>query len=160
MKPEIRELSEEERQQLRDWRVTLWELDPRYGDKKLLVLAAMSLADEDIRAKLIADPQSAMAEFGITLDLLESTTVRFVENTADTLTVILPDGPAELEDRPANLDAYLKSRLTKVEAFLRDDFDWQGIPAGDIVDHPDSPDHKDSHFEWGDADTKDHPPSP
>ncbi|WP_055625347.1 nitrile hydratase subunit alpha [Streptomyces sp. JHA19] len=156
----MRELSEEERQQLRDWRVTLWELDPRYGDKKLLVLAGMSLANEEIRAKLIADPQSVMAEFGIALNLLESTTVRFVENTADTLTVILPARPAELEDRPESLNSYLESRLTKVKAFLRDDFDWQSHAAGDIVDHPDSPDHKDSHFEWGDPDTRDHPPPP
>ncbi|PZG14829.1 hypothetical protein C1I95_20875 [Micromonospora craterilacus] len=155
MQPDPSKLSDDAHRQLRDWRVTLWELDRRYEDKGLLALAAMSLADEEIRARLIRDPQSVMAELGITLQLPEHTTVRFVENTQDTLTVILPARLAEREQRPAGLDVHLASRLTTLKAFLQDDFDFNAHPEGDVISNPASADHLDSHMEWGDPNTRD-----
>lgn len=154
MAPDPGTLSDDAQRRLRDWQITLWELDSRYGDKGLLALAAISLADEESRARLITDPQNVIAELGITLELPESTTVRFVENTPNTLTVILPPRAAEEEARPAELDQYLESRPAKVTAFLRDDFNYTHV-EGDHVSAPPG-DISDGQVLWGgDPETRD-----
>jgi hypothetical protein len=148
MPPDVSALSEDAQRRLQDWRITMWELDSRYEDKGLFVLAAVAMADPEYRARLIADPQSVMVELGITLELGEYTTVRFVENTADSVTVILPPVVAQ-EARPKSVDEYLASRTIKVKAFFQDDFNFDPRLRGDEIDHPPG-DGRDSSFNFGD----------
>src|SRR5262245_44182619 len=117
MPPDLTALSEDAQRRLQEWRITLWELDSRYEDKGLLMLAAAAMADPEYRARLIADPRSAMAELGVTVGFGEYTALRFIENSADSLTVILPPLAAE-EARPTSVEAYLASRTEKVTAFF------------------------------------------
>lgn len=153
MPPDLSALSAEAQRQLRNWQFTMWELDSRYDDKALLVLAAIAMADPEYRARLIADPYSVMSELGITTELGENTTLRFVENTADSLTVILPPSADQQETRPAELEEYLDSRLTKVAA-SGDDYDFLFVIKGDQVDHPPG-DSRDAYSGWGDRGGRD-----
>ncbi|HEY7596611.1 MAG TPA: nitrile hydratase subunit alpha [Actinophytocola sp.] len=148
MPPDVTTLSADAQRRLQDWRITMWELDPRYEDKGLFVLAAIAMADPEYRARLIADPRSVMAELGITVEVGENTTIRFVENTADSLTVILPPAVAEVA-RPTSVDEYLASRIVKVKAFFQDDANFDPRLRGDEIDRPPG-DGTDSRFNFGD----------
>jgi hypothetical protein len=55
-------------------------------------VVAKAWADEAFKAALIADPKTMLAAEGISLP--EGLTLKVVENTADTLHVILPPPPA------------------------------------------------------------------
>lgn len=153
MPPDLSALSAEAQRQLRNWRFTMWELDSRYDDKALLVLAAVAMADPEYRARLITDPYSVMTELGITTELGENTTLRFVENTADSLTVILPPSVDQEDARPAQLEEYLDSRLTKVAA-SGDDYDFLFVIRGDQVNAPPG-DSRDAYSGWGDPGGRD-----
>jgi hypothetical protein len=55
-------------------------------------VVAKAWADEAFKAALIADPRATLAQEGIALP--EGLTLKVVENTADTLHVILPPPPS------------------------------------------------------------------
>lgn len=113
-------LTPEAERQLRNWRITMWELDRRYGDKGVLTVAGRAMVDEEFRTGLLTDSERVLTEFKSTVPLPEYPKLKFVENTPETLTVILPPRVDEMKEQSHELDAYLESRTTKVDAFLRD----------------------------------------
>ena len=62
---------------------------------------ARAWTDTRYRAKLVNDPHAALAEAGA--EVLAGTTVKVVENTADTLHLVLPVTPANA-DKLSNED--------------------------------------------------------
>ncbi len=52
---------------------------------------ARAWTDADYKAKLLSDPHAALAEAGV--EVPAGTTVKVVENTADTQHVVLPVAP-------------------------------------------------------------------
>ncbi len=54
---------------------------------------ARAWIDTDYKAKLLTDPHAALAECGV--DVPEGPTVKVIENTADTVHVVLPLTAAE-----------------------------------------------------------------
>lgn len=58
--------------------------------------------DPDFKAKLLSDPASVLAEVGIELPARKN--FKVVENTADTVHLVLPSDPAEEEFTDADLE--------------------------------------------------------
>ena len=54
---------------------------------------ARAWTDADYKAKLLSDPHAALADAGV--EVPAGTTVKVVENTADTQHMVLPVAPAE-----------------------------------------------------------------
>ena len=54
---------------------------------------ARAWTDADYKAKLLSDPHAALAEAGV--EVSAGTNVKVVENTADTVHVVLPLAPTE-----------------------------------------------------------------
>lgn len=67
-------------------------------EKTLQEMMVRAAVDMDFRARLIADPRSAMADYGC--ELAPEADIRFVENTRDA-TIVLPDfvGDADPQDQ-------------------------------------------------------------
>ncbi len=61
---------------------------------------ARAWADEAYKAKLLADPHSALAEAGV--EIPEGVTVKIVENTADIVHLVLPAMPANAGELSAD----------------------------------------------------------
>ena len=57
---------------------------------------ARAWTEPEFKKKLVGDPHSALAEHGI--DVPEGVTVNIVENTDDTVHLVLPVRPAEAAD--------------------------------------------------------------
>ena len=79
------------------------------------------MADEEFRDRLVNETEAVLEE----LDVPEGTTLRFFDNTEDTLNVVLPPKGGQMKARPVPLREVLSSR-TSSESFLRDDFDLRG----------------------------------
>jgi hypothetical protein len=138
---------EEDRSVLRLWRESLSLLDPRYESKVLLKLVALAMTDEQIRSRLIYDTESFLGELqterqsNFDLQLPEVTTLRFLENTQDTLNVILPPRAGGMMYSPSGQLGYrsperreaLRSRTSSaLPRIFMDDYD-----VGDLHDtHP------------------------
>ncbi len=54
---------------------------------------ARAWSDPVYKAKLLSDPRAALAEAGV--EIPEEVTVKVVENTSDTLHLVLPVAPAQ-----------------------------------------------------------------
>ncbi len=54
---------------------------------------ARAWTDADYKAKFLSDPHAALADAGV--ETPEGTTIKVMENTADTLHVVLPVAPTE-----------------------------------------------------------------
>lgn len=63
--------------------------------EQLATVMAKANSDDAFRAKLLADAHTALSELGI--DVPEGKTINFVENTSDTMNIILPPMPIEGE---------------------------------------------------------------
>jgi hypothetical protein len=65
-------------------------------NKEFAEVIAHSWSDEDFHQKLLADPTGTLAAAGVVVP--EGKRVEIVENTGDTLYVVLPERPTELAD--------------------------------------------------------------
>jgi hypothetical protein len=117
-------LSEEDRRILRLWRESLILQDPRYDSKAVLKLAARAMADEEFRSRLVNETDKVLEE----LYKPEGTTLKFYDNTADTLNVVLPPRAGQMSGRPIAFREILRSRTSSElsESSFRDDFDTKG----------------------------------
>jgi Nitrile hydratase, alpha chain len=57
---------------------------------------ARAWADPGYKAKLLSDPHAALAEAGVTIPA--GTKLKVVENTADTMHVVLPAAPSSVDE--------------------------------------------------------------
>ncbi|MFF2012364.1 hypothetical protein ACFVWY_25220 [Streptomyces sp. NPDC058195] len=116
---------------LRSWFDGLLWQDPRYNDKVFLKLAALAMHNDEMRQRLINEPESLVQEVRSHYDRsktswadpLESVTVRFWENTPDTLHVVLPPKAGYASMLPERLQDTLRSRTSLArESHGRDDW--------------------------------------
>jgi hypothetical protein len=117
-------LNDDDRRVIVAWRENLALLDPRYGGKGLLALAALSMANDEIRSRLLTDDLYGVLEKAPALaaELPRGVTLRFFENTSNSLNVVLPPRTGEMSRRPARLRNLLRSR-TETVAASGDDYD-------------------------------------
>ncbi len=79
---------------------------------------ARAWTDDAYRAKLLNEPHAALAEVGI--EVPAGVTIKVVENTADTLHVVLPmapEGAAELSDEALEKAAGGSHRQTQLSDY-------------------------------------------
>jgi hypothetical protein len=108
---------------LRLWKEGHVTQDVRYENKGILKLVSSSLTDRDFRRRLLDDTPSALAE-APEGHLPEGIELRFHENTADTLHVVLPPLGGGLEHRSPRFHDRLFSRTSTLhEALFSDDID-------------------------------------
>lgn len=81
---------------------------------------ARAWTDAAYKAKLLKDPRRALADAGI--DVPEGTNVRVVENTADTVHVVLPLAPGDAGQVAAE-------ELERVAGGAVDAVSWPGDPC-------------------------------
>ncbi|MFI1377239.1 hypothetical protein ACH4UY_35220 [Streptomyces longwoodensis] len=103
---------------LRIWHESLTLLDPRYRDKDFLKAAALSMVDEEYRAKLIRDSEAVAGRPGAHSASPGAIEVKFHANTDTTLHVVLPPSERELEGR----DPALRDVLISRSAYFRDEW--------------------------------------
>jgi hypothetical protein len=116
-------LNDDDRRMLVAWRDSVMLQDPRYGGKGLLALAALSMANDVVRSRLLTDVASVLEEApALAAELPSGVTLRFFENTGDSLHVVLPPRSGETSRRPAPLRDLLRSRTEVVGESFRDDF--------------------------------------
>lgn len=127
---------------LRHWYTSLAMQDPRLEEAKgLLKLVTLAMANDDLRSRLVHDTESVLNEFRAKLPLPDGVTLRFWENTSDTLHIVLPPRAGETSKRSAELRELLRSRTTPI---VRGDVsgggggyfgdDWAPPDVGDIWD--------------------------
>ncbi|MGI5208401.1 hypothetical protein ACQEU6_43405 [Spirillospora sp. CA-108201] len=123
---------------LREWYQSLVLQDPRYDSKDLFKLAARAMGDDEIRWRLIHDAETVLNEdeaaYG---DLPEGVTLRFWDNTADTLHVVLPPRPGNTSKQIPALREFLSSRTA--QAIIEN----QGLFSDDFNDYGDVWDKRD-----------------
>lgn len=141
-------LSDEDTRVLRLWRENLVLQDPRYRSKGLLAIAAMAVADEHFRSRLVNDTEALLSELPSTLDLPEGVALKFFDNTQNTLFVVLPPQAGVMDNKPQALRDVLRSRTADALSFGSDDFDF-----GNLTDSGPAPGHADG----GDPDSRDGP---
>ena len=73
-----------------EWLASLEYQDVRYHEKVIGLLARQAMIDDDLRQKVLTDPAGALRDLGSDLALPEEFSVRFLENTATELNVVLP----------------------------------------------------------------------
>jgi hypothetical protein len=143
-----RELSEEEEEILRNWWEALLAHDVRLSSKKLILkLAARSMADPEFRARLVNDFAGVRAEMKpayAEAELPAGVTLNFLENTEQTLNIVLPRpiDAVPQADRPALRDLLRSRTAAERSSFFQDDFrnhgnwyDWGPfMTAGDQGD--------------------------
>ena len=140
-------LNDDDERALRLWRENLILQDPRYKSKVLLKFVAVSMADEQFRSRLVNDTDSILREFRAKVDWPEGLTLRFFENTEDTLNIVLPPRAGATSEQPSALRDVLRSRTASDAGFLKDDFDIGNFDSIDMFgddderDHPSFPPH-------------------
>jgi hypothetical protein len=140
-------LDDEDEHVLHLWRDSLTLLDPRYKSKVVLKFAALAMSDPDFRTRLVHDTENVLREFRSNVDWPEGVSLRFVENTADTLHVVLPPRAGQTSYLPPPLREALRSRTDSAFSLGNDDWDigntdstdWDGDP--DSADDPNWPPH-------------------
>src|SRR5688500_18912627 len=96
--------------------------------EKYAQLVTTALHDEAFKQRLVADPRTVLQEQG--LPLPAGKTVRVVENTADTVHLILPPKPAEGELSDEQLDQVAGGLLAETAIFLGTVGVYTSIGAG------------------------------
>jgi hypothetical protein len=113
---------------LRDWRASLALLDHRYEDKGLLTLIALAMSDERLRYRLIHETEDVLNEVrssnehGTRVPLPEGFTLKFFDNTSDTLHVVLPPQLRETRARTPVMRELLRSRTELFGCLFNDDW--------------------------------------
>jgi hypothetical protein len=122
------------------WYESLALQDVRYYSKAVIELAHHAMVDEKFRRRLVDDTQTVLRELQDKLgDLPRDVTLKFLENTKDTLNVVLPPRAEEMDDRPTPLRELLRSRTSEpipTEGLFRDDFDFGGHGDSELQDPP------------------------
>lgn len=146
-------LNDDDRRMLVAWRENLTLQDPRYGGKGILALAALSMANNGVRSRLLTDLDGVLEEApALAAALPKDVTLRFFENTSDTLHVVLPPRSGETSRRPAPLRDMLRSRTETLGPIsfqddfnlFQDDFNLSDSGLNDAIGVGD-PDIRDSH---------------
>ena len=116
-------LNDDDRRLILDWRESLTLQDPRYEGKGLLALAVLSMVNEDVRYRLVHDDLEGVLRQApaIRAQLPEGVTLRFFENTDETLNVVLLPRSGEMGRRSTALRDMLRSR-TATGSFFQDDY--------------------------------------
>jgi hypothetical protein len=116
------EMGDEDQRVLHLWQENLILQDERYDSKALLMVVAMAMSDEKVRYQLTTEGEAVLDKFRSSPDWPAGVTVKFFENTPDTLNVVLPPRAGEMAKRPVSLREILTSR-TSGDAFpIIDDF--------------------------------------
>jgi hypothetical protein len=117
-------LNDDDRRLILDWRESLTLQDPRYEDKGVLALAVLAMVNEDVRYRLLNDDLEGVLGDApaIRAQLPEGVTLKFVENSDDTLNVVLLPRPGEMGRRSIALRDMLRSR-TAAGSLFQDDYD-------------------------------------
>jgi hypothetical protein len=130
----------DEQRVLAFWKDGLTSIDPRYDTKALLKLGGVAMLDREFRTKLLNETEETLGYF-TAYPLPKGLTLKFYENTADTLHVVLPPFGGGLNERTPEFREALRSRTSGALFLARDDFDmgdwsdWSGNSVG--------PDHGD-----------------
>ena len=103
-------LSEDDRRLLTLLRVHGETVDPRYEMKGIRLLVGRSLVDPAFRAKALADADAALDELRGHIELPEGVSIRCVENTEDTLTIVLPPLPEKMDEKSRRIRDMIFSR--------------------------------------------------
>lgn len=129
-------VNEDDALALRTWFESLCWQDPRYDSKFLLKLAALAMGSDEKRRRLLSDADDLVREVrshfdqakGANSDPLEGVTLRFWENTPDTLHIVLPPRAGVASELPNPLKDALRSRtsLPRTPRHSNDDayLDW------------------------------------
>jgi hypothetical protein len=118
------------------WLEALVLQDPRYNSKAIAVLAREAMVNEQLRSRVIIDPEGCLRELGAKVTLPEGTTVRFFDNTQTNLNVVLPSRAGGTSRwRPALQDR-LQSRTSFFAAWFQDDWDLGFFDDGHTRDPP------------------------
>ncbi|MFG6200023.1 hypothetical protein [Nonomuraea sp. JJY05] len=134
-------VNEDDALALRNWFDSLSWQDPRYDNKFLLKLAALATGNDEIRQRLINDTDNLIREVrssfyraeDVRPDPLEGVSVRFWENTPDTLHIVLPPRAGMAGELPERMRNALRSRtaLPRESGHINDDAsdfgDWYNI---------------------------------
>lgn len=119
-------LNDEDERIFRIWHESLVLQDPRYNHKGIGVLARVAMTNEDLRYRLINDTANFLDELRSKLDLPEDVTLKFYDNSQESLNVVLPPRSGEMSKRPVKLREALRSRTTQ-SPFAIDDFNHGDI---------------------------------
>jgi hypothetical protein len=104
------------------WLESLVIQDPRYNSKAIAVLAREAMVNEQLRSRVVSDPEGCLRELGSKVPFPEGTAVRFYENTQTTLNVVLPPRAGGTRMSTALRDR-LRSRTSDSAEWFHDDWD-------------------------------------
>jgi hypothetical protein len=108
--------NEEDGRALVRWYEGLALQDVRYNSKALLEIAHRAMLDEEFRRRLLDDTQAVLLEIQKKLgDFPKGFTLKFLENTKETVNVVLPHRAGEATYRPTPLRDLLHSRTSEQE---------------------------------------------
>jgi hypothetical protein len=105
------------------WLESLVLQDPRYNSKAIAVLAREAMVNEQLRSRVVSDPESCLRELGYKLALPEGMAVRFLDNTQATLNVVLPPRAGGAGRMSPALRDRLRSRTSTSAQWFSDDWD-------------------------------------
>lgn len=146
-------LSDDQRKTLDVLRLTSNAIDPRFELKSIRLLVARAIADPAFRAVLLSDADSVLKDLRGHSDLPDTLHVRFVENSTDHLTVVLPPAmEARSEKTKSVRDLIISRTMSDPTVFSvggTDDNDVMPVTMDFI-----SSDHDNWH--WGDPSTDGH----
>lgn len=122
----LKRLNAEDERLLRLWQESVVLQEPRLNSKGVAGLVRMAMVDEPFRARLVNDTERLLDELDrkvrISDQLPDGVTLRFLENTPDTLYVVLPPRAREMSRRSPSLRELLSSR-TSALAWFEDNAD-------------------------------------
>ncbi|TPG36873.1 nitrile hydratase subunit alpha [Mycolicibacterium hodleri] len=111
---------------LRQWFNSNVLQDSRCNSKLILKLAASAMHSDEFRARLVDHTDEVLAEVGHSSP--GGVGLKFLDNTPQTLHVILPTRP---ENRPPELRELLHSRTSIATFSTVDDWDFGDLGTGD-----------------------------
>jgi hypothetical protein len=107
------QLSAEDKRLLSLLRLMGEVVDPRYELKSIRLLVARALVDPEFRSRLAGDTEAILSQLRGHSDLPENLRVRFVENSAYDLTVVLPPPSAALSEKSRAIRDFIVSRTSE-----------------------------------------------
>jgi hypothetical protein len=116
------ELSAEDERTWRLWVQGVALSDYRSHSKAIAWLARLAMTDAEFRDALINDTENALSELPYDLKLPEGWTYRFLDNTPDTVNVVLPPRAGDPSNRTRAFSEELESRTSEGFPIFHDDF--------------------------------------
>jgi hypothetical protein len=124
-------MTEEAELLFRDWLQSLVAQDIRYNTKSIGLLAREAMVDDRVRSQVQEDPAGVLRAAGSPLALPDGITVRFFENTATVLNVVLPPRAETVkryfdsgDERLTALRDRLRSRTADSFPLFHDNWNW------------------------------------